>query len=279
MYHIKNEESEKMNNVLTPKVKTVCRSIISTYKTIHMKTKELDYLKDILNPHTDAGQVNSVCRSILCERLQDEKFLERNLRFLIENLVNNMEFQLRYETIEVEKEKKGTSKLFNKTILIYVVIVAIGLYMTSLNGISSIVGGLIALGAGVMIGMDMKNTPEATKETDLIVTTTAEELMTQIDKTYKAVSSLIDYRQIEYKYKDVLIWLQKQHSYSDDEKYRNSIERLLKRIGYSLCEFDEKYISDFDSSTSNVSSPATSVYAVVNPKGYVVCRGHVVFPM
>lgn len=243
-----------------------------------MKTNELDYLKDVLNPHTDSGQVNSVCRRILCERLQDEKSVERNQRFLLEDLVNNMEFQLRYEAVEIEKEEENVSKS-NKATLIYVLIAIIGLYATSLSGILSIVGGLVALGAGIMIGMTVKNTPKVTKETDLIVTTTAEELMAQIDKTYKTISSLIDYRQIEYKYKDVLIWLQKQHSYSDDKEYRNSIERLLKRIGYSLCEFDEKYISDFDSSTSNVSSPATSVYAIVNPKGYIVCRGHVVFPM
>lgn len=246
-----------------------------------MTTQEISKLETVIMPNSTHEAVIKVCQSILNNRLQHVENIDYSLRLLLKGVINGMDFPLRYKTIKVDVgEKQNVSSAQNKRKIAYACLIIIALLLLPLGSWKAIVAGVVILITSYLMEQLSTRSHKTHKESKLVLATTIEELSNNIDAAYTQISKFYDYRQIEGKYIDFLIWLQRQYSESEDENFKKSITKLANRFDYSFCEYSDELCECFETSTAHVDSPVTTLYAVMNSKSNkVICKGFVVFPM
>lgn len=244
-----------------------------------MTTQEVDKLSSVLSANATQEEVNKVCQSILSNRLLYAD-MDYPLRLLLKDLIKCINMPLSYQNVEVEATEPKVSSSQGKNKIAYYCLAIIALLLIPLGSFWALLAGVLALIAGFCIGKTTKHLSNPHKEVKQVLSTTVEELSSQVDAVYNQISQFFNYQQIEGKYLDILIWLQRQYSESEDDKFKKSIAKLANRHGYTFNEFSEEHFECFESSTANVDFPTTTLYAVINTKSNkLICKGHVVLPM
>lgn len=242
-----------------------------------MTNQEIEKLSCALSTNATQEDVNKVCQSILSDRLIYDD-MDYPLRLLLKDLIKSIQLPLHYQAVETETvEQKPTH---SKSKIAYYFLAIVALLLIPLGSFWALLAGILALFAGYLIGKTAAPLPNTHKDTKWVVSTTVEELSSQLDSAYNHISQFYSYRQLEGKYIDVLKWLQRQYSESEDENFKKSITKLANRYGYTFYKFSEKDFECFESSTAHVDVPTTTLYAIINTKSNkLICKGHVVLPM
>lgn len=246
-----------------------------------MNEKEHQLIISALKSSNPTNSVRRAGIKILTDRLQWDSQPDRQLRFLLENVVKNTQFEVEYKLLHAELSPDSNGKGFSLTnIIMFVVLVGLGLYfVSSESDILSLIGGLMCGigGYGISRAYNKKKV-DGTASPRLVVTTTASQIGEQIDAIYTSFTAFYKYRQLEGRQKDVLLWFQQLYRKTDSEDLRESISELLAQYGYSFEMFSEARSVDFELHGGNVEVPKTTVPAIINDEGLLICKGVAVIP-
>lgn len=244
-----------------------------------MNEKEIAIISRAMASADPQEEVNKSCREILALRLQWDQQPDRKLRFLLENIVKELNFPLRYSIVGnmpgPDRDLIRTAD--SKELLGYGAAVITGLCAaTSKNAFLSLLGGTLSAVGGY--GLCRTLSSAAIDRLELKVITTPREIVESMDQAYQALTSLYSYRQLEGRNIKILNWFQ--HLYAEDssEKMHADLSRLLGQYGYSFVDFTPERSADFEISNGNVEKPLTTEPAICNEKGTVVCKGTAVIP-
>lgn len=200
------------------------------------------------------------------------------LRLLLKDLIKSIQLPLHYQAIDTETVEQEPTH--GKSKIAYYFLAIVALLLIPLGSFWALLAGILTLFAGYLIGKTAAPQPNIHKDTKWVVSTTVEEISSQLDSAYDHISQFYTYRQLEGKYIDILKWLQRQYSESEDDDFKKSIAKLANRYGYTFYEFSENDFECFESSTAHVDAPTTTLFAIINTKSNkLICKGHVVLPM
>lgn len=231
-----------------------------------MTEKELNYIESSLVSANPQDNVDKVCKKILCDRLQWDKQPDRTLRFLLEDVVNSMDFPITPE------EKEMIVPNIRNSVAFGLLTVAGFCSIITRKPVVRLLGGIAAAVGAFKLCESLRN-PEKT-----VTYPSAEEIGVRVDNVYSALTKFYDYRQLDGHFKRILVWLQ--HLYSEDKygELRASITRLLDNYGYKFVNMTTENSADFEVNTGNVTTTVTTEPAIYNDKGFAVCRGIAVIP-
>lgn len=245
-----------------------------------MNQNELMRIRTALTSPKYAIEIIPVCRQILRNRLSNEELRDRNLRYLLEDLIDQLDFSCIVQLTETMLPMPVSHKKQNN-IFLWGAVGVLGLFalVAESKGLR-IVGGLAALGGGLGAGYTWasKLVPPQ-KSYSLKLVTTAENIMERLDAIYGCVKAFFSYKQLEGTHRGILRWFQDQYAETDSPEYRKSIERLLAKYGYKFENFTEEKTSEFEVSAANVEQLVTTIPLLIDKEEETVLRGHVVVPM
>ena len=244
-----------------------------------MNEKEYQLISNALKSPDAASAVKKTCRKILIDRLQWESQPDRELRFLLSDIANHLQFGIETK-LESISESGLVKQPYNPTQAVLVVLLFIvGLFLVALEStFVSVLGGLMAGVGGFLLGQQLSKKKSTKVISRLVVTTTAQELGEEIDAIYTAFSAFYNYRQLEGRQKDVLLWFQQLYRKSDNDELRESISDLLGQYGYSFETFSDERATDFELHGGRVENTKTTIPAIINDKGTLICKGVAVIP-
>lgn len=231
-----------------------------------MTEKELNSIASALASNDPQVNVNSACKKIICDRLQWDKQPDRTLRFLLEDVVNSMDFFATPQVEEIVVPNIWNSVAFGS-------LTFAGMCSTvARKPLVRLIGGIAAAVGAFKLCKNLRNTKKT------VIYPTPEEIGVQIDTVYATLTKFYDYHQLDGRLNRILVWLQ--HLYSEDKsgELRASITKLLNLYGYKFVNMTTENSADFDINTGNVTSPITTEPAIYNDKGFAVCRGTAVIP-
>lgn len=241
-----------------------------------------------LNSINPQKETEKVCRQILRQRIKKADFNDKELRDIVDDIVEKLDFSIEIGT--KEEKLKLTSKTKNSLSqkLFYGTIGALGLcslWNTTLtpHPIERVVIGfaltiISGFGFGKMYIQSKDNSPLITSK--IVVQSTVDDIMQKVDAIYNRLSALFQFNQLEGRYQEVLRWLQYQYSYNTDKNYREKLSDLLDLFNYEMVEYDSALSSYFEERRANVPQMITTLYALRNKKDeQFILNGIVVFPM
>lgn len=231
-----------------------------------MTENELNSIALALASNDPQVNVNSACKKIICDRLQWDKQPDRTLRFLLEDVVNSMDFSATPQVEEIIVPNIWNSVAFGS-------LTFAGMCSTvARKPLVRLIGGIAAAVGAFKLCENLRNTKKT------VIYPTPEEIGVQIDTVYATLTKFYDYHQLDGRLNRILVWLQ--HLYSEDKsgELRASITKLLNLYGYKFVNMTTENSADFDINTGNVTSPITTEPAIYNDKGFAVCRGTAVIP-
>jgi hypothetical protein len=241
-----------------------------------MTEKEYSIIQSALNSSCSADQFSLVCRQVILQRLKWDNQPDRNLRFLLEDVVNTLCFPLSCQPDDDKQHIKYAKEVNYEKAIIGGSLIGIGLLSSIfskrllfrfLGGISSVLGGYELKNSISKVSINKSAYCKISKE----------EVGAQIDSVYESLSKFYQYRQLEGRNIKILRWFQ--NMYADDKigDLRGSISKLLGQFGYRFVEYAPEISADFELSSGNVENPITTEPAIFNENG-VVCKGTVVLP-
>ena len=231
-----------------------------------MTEKELNTLESALASTDPQAEINKACKKILCDRLQWDKQPDRTLRYLLEDVVNSMDFPIYPDEREILVPNVRKALAFGS-------LTVAGLCFTmSCKPLVRLLGGVAATVGGFKLSKSLNNVEKP------VTFPSSEEIGGRVDAVYAALSRFYVYRQLDGHLIRILVWLQ--HLYSEDKsgELRASITRLLDLYGYKFVNMTPENSSDFEINKGNVSTAVTTEPAIYNDKGFAVCRGTAVIP-
>lgn len=244
-----------------------------------MNEKEYQLISNALKSSDPASAVTKTCRKILIDRLQWESQPDRELRFLLSDIADKLQFCI---TTKIESTEEQTiSKIQNKSIqfVLFAVFFIIGLFFVSKESpFISVIGGIMCSIGGYFISHLLGKKEYSKTVSRLVVTTTAQEIGEQINAIYASFSAFYKYRQLEGRQKDVLLWFQQLYRKTDNEELRESISELLSQYGYTFEMFSDDRATDFELHGGNVEIPKTTIPAIINEDRTLICKGVAVIP-
>lgn len=243
-----------------------------------MTKEEYNLIKTSLESEVSIDVLSKVCQDILLNRIKWDEQPDRELRFLLEKIVGLIKFPIEVDLVtEKVAPTEGPIKL--RDLAITGGITGIGILASfSKNKGISFIGGLMTGLGGYLLGQQLSKKDSDKTISRLVVTTTAQELGEQIDAIYTAFSAFYNYRQLEGRQKDILLWFQQLYRKSDNEELRESISELLDQYGYSFETFSEERSTDFELHGGRVEDTKTTIPAIINDKGTLICKGVAVIP-
>jgi len=252
-----------------------------------MMQEERNKIERVLSSPNPTQGLASVCRGIIMERIDRQHCSDRELRFLVKDIIEAADFgcEIRFE----QKTTQGqiitqSPNIVNALIGGIICLVAlVCIYESEKKGLKFWwLCELFAVASSFYAGRSLASretvTPTTTS-TRVVPVTTVDEIAIRLDKLTASLMSLFNYRQIEGTHKDFLKWLQSQYSDSTDETFRKDVKRLLGRFNYRLEEYSEEKHEAFDISDANVGAPITTVPALFADDGRVLLKGHYVVPL
>lgn len=244
-----------------------------------MTEKETDLLRQALESDRPKESVNEQCRQILCERLQWDDQPDRELSYLLQNIVKSLYFPLSYKLVsEDDTMHRPTSK--DKRWLLAAIILVGVIANLSDSMVMRILGLLVALVGGYALGAKiLRPMPASPARTRLIIETTADMLAEQIDSVYATLTAFYRYHQLDNRHIQLMRWLQDYYAECSSVKDKERLARLLGSYGYEFVEFSHESINYFDVFESKVEAPTTTVPAIINKYKVCVCKGSAVMPM
>lgn len=243
-----------------------------------MTKEEYNLIQTSLESDVTVDVLSKVCQDILLNRIKWDNQPDRELRFLLEKIVRLIKFPIEVELVtERQTCTDQTARVRNLALSGGITGLGILASFSRNNGIS-VLGGLMAGVGGYLLGQQLSKKDSAKVISRLVVTTTAQELGEQIDAIYTAFSAFYNYRQLEGRQKDVLLWFQQLYRKSDNTELRESISDLLGQYGYAFETFSEERSTDFELHGGSVENTKTTIPAIINEKGTLICKGVAVIP-
>lgn len=238
----------------------------------------LSEINNALSSNSPSQSTTTVCRKILKEKMDELKFMDKGLKTLTYNLINQLDVIVDVKEKQAETSGSGNSMLGAN--VVYGVLGCLGLIsIASGNCFIRFLGTVIAITSGFGMGRNYMARTTITKVKEYMVTTTADQIMSKIEDIYQNLSPLASYNQLDGEYNEVLRWLQTQYSSSDDSAYRKDVRRLVDYLGFSFVEYKKGLEDYFVFSKANIPQEVTSVPAVKNNQtGVYVIDGVVVMP-
>lgn len=250
-----------------------------------MTPQERLKIEEALAAPNPTQTIPAVCREIVMDRIDCRENVERDLRFLVKDIIEASDFgcQVKLELTEVPGRVEVQKPNMKSALLYGVIGVAsfIGAVVSEKAGIRGMFG-LAAIASSFCAGRTLvsrQSVTPATTKAHIVSVSTADSIGAHIDKFTDSLTALFDYRQIETKYKEFLKWLQRQHFDVSDEIFKRDVERLLARFGYVLEEYSDFKMADFDISEANVPEPVTTIKALYTQDGRLISKGIYVVPV
>ena len=247
-----------------------------------MMNDEKKMIQDALQSGNPQKETEKVCRQLLRQRIRNSPFSDRDLRFIVEEIVDRLDFSIDFEMVSKHKPIKDNLVRLKLT---YGALGVLGLctaFVDSDSTLLRIVGFAMTIFSGFGMGKIYKNQriTNTAQLTEFVVKSTADEILKKVNAIYKRLSALLVHNQLEGRYKDVLGWLQYQYSYNNDSKFKEKLTELFNSLGYEFVEYDSSLSEHFDERKANVAERITTILAVRNieTQEYVL-NGVVVFPM
>ena len=251
------------------------------------KEKENELVMQALKSADVQRTVNQTCRRILVERLRDTQMNDRQLRIVLEDVVNSMEFP-----VDMDAEVSGSTVAINQprketpNTIAYIVVMMVGAVLALLSFfVVRLIGVALMLASATLLNVKSKQSevknpqPIVGRKANLKVKSTTSEMMSKIDSCYNSMKPMFGFNQLDGRYQHVLEWLQDHHSHLAPEK-RTDVEGLLEDLGYEFVAFDDSLGDFFEFRKANVPQRVTSKYAVRNTvTSKFMLKGTVVFPL
>ena len=242
------------------------------------RTKEISLINAALASVTVQRNVIEACRKILRERINDLDIYDVILRDKALDIVMCIQFPIKEELKDVSVTNYANNHANKFSLVIkWILLAIVGLFM-SFFPLWSILGGVFCLVSGYGLKSSFTSVP-VSSSSSLVCTSTASELIEMIDVIFDKIQVLLNHNQLEGRHKDVLVWLQRLYSDSEDDKFEREILKLMSLLGYEFIEYNSGYSENFEVSSANVEEVVTAKYAVRNKStGAFVLSGVVVFP-
>lgn len=251
-----------------------------------MTQEEKKRIETALAAANPARSVAEACREIVTGRIDGTHNVDRELRFLVKDIVSSADFGCEVEVEQVtlpgtvNRQKPDMLKVLLwgtvglASILCTIASEKVGL--RCMSGIAAVTSSVLA--GGSLVRKETKTLPST--EMHLVVKTSVDEVAARVDKFTKSLMALFDYKQIETSHKDFLKWLQSQYADSSDDMFKKDVCRLLGRFGYQLENYSAAKDECFDITKANVEAPLTSVPALFAQDGSrLLLKGHYLIPL
>ena len=243
-----------------------------------MTNEEYNLIQLSLESDVTIDALTKVCQGILLNRLKWENQPDRELRFMLEKIVRQLKFPIDVDLVS-ESHTSEVEPMNFRNLAIAGGVTGLG-FLATLSEKKSIsfVGGIMCGIGGYFISHLLDKKEPSKTVSRLVVTTTAQEIGEQIDAIYASFSTFYKYRQLEGRQKDVLLWFQQLYRKTDNEGLRESISELLSQYGYTFEMFSDDRATDFELHEGNVEVPKTTIPAIINEEGTLICKGVAVIP-
>lgn len=249
-----------------------------------MTKEEKNKIENALAASNPTQTISAVCREIVMDRIDRMHFADRELRFLVKDIIESADFgcEVEVEQIIIPETVSEEKNCMKRAIAWGAIGFAslIGAIVSEKVGIRGMFG-LIATVSSFCAGHSLTNTVTVTPSTTkmrLVPISKVDDIAAIVDGFTKSLISLFDYRQIEGTHKDFLKWLQSQYANSTDETFKKDVIRLLGRFYYSLEDYSDSKIECFEVNEANVKEPITTIPALFTRDGRMLLKGHYVVP-
>ena len=232
-----------------------------------------------------------VCRGILLDRIHGVRFCDKNVRHILERMIQRLDFSVVLTAEEVPVTLPADSVRRGGGSWWAVAVVGIVLAMCSWSGpyhkfnpLTGLIGSGAAFTAAWKLGSEDENKRltkklRQIKTSRLRTSTSADQILHRIDQLQEAMCELLTLNQLEGRHAAVSRWLQNLHYETNDPELKRSIETLMTSVGLKLMPYSEDLADCFEAHEANVAEPTTTVCAVMNAKTeMMVLRGIVLFP-
>ena len=241
------------------------------------KTSEISLLESALNRKAPVQEIENLCKIILRKRVDIMDSYDQKLQDLIISLLPDISIPVKTTTAisstnDIRKNNIGVKILLS-------LLGGLGMCFLGVRPIPTrLLGGVFCLVSGYGLKSSFTSVP-VSSSSSLVCTSTASELIEMIDVIFDKIQVLLNHNQLEGRHKDVLVWLQRLYSDSEDDKFEREILKLMSLLGYEFIEYNSGDSENFEVSSANVEEVVTAKYAVRNKStGAFVLSGVVVFP-
>lgn len=235
------------------------------------KEKFLERIVECINSSNPQNEVNAFCRNTLLEKVKKTNVKDDCINDILSSLAKQFSISLEYSNVQ---NNIGTNGIDAKTVSLYGV--------AGLAGIVSIVSDNYLtriFACGVVAAASIFATKSRTSIPKLRIKTFPHDVYSKVCQYEKIIGKLAIFNSLDSYDKGILEWMQQQFSESKDDWYKDSIKNILKQSGYEFVYYTKELSDHFESSTANVEVATTTYPAIMsNHSGYIVQKGHVVFP-
>lgn len=229
------------------------------------------------------------CQSIVKEYLETIDIKDRELKFQLKELVDNLDFAVEIQVKEFvesqyvpikRSDESGFIQIF--TSLMDRLVGKIGKALVWLIGILLCLIPVFSLiGAAVVCYLMMpkyRGVHIPLKLYEVVVSTTEDELAKKVDTICDIIRKLASTNQLEGRYRGILLWFQNTYCDTEDSELKKSIGRLLHNFYYEFVDFAPEFTAFFDVTQAvGLQELTTSKPAIRNElTNEFVLRGHVV---
>lgn len=236
-------------------------------------------IKQALQSAEPTVHVNNVCRKYLKEEIKNAHMRDLTLEKHLNDIANHFEMALDVNLCRQEKNEGKENKNGSFWGGIGVACIASIALLSSDNVLIKSIGCAALLGSGYFVGKALNGSNNKENGAQLIIATSPEDIYIRLSHFKNSLSKLFDHTSLESCDKEMLRWLQKQYSESNDGNYKESIQDILEKCNYELCQYNNQIADFFDATPGNVELAKTTYLAVRNKStdDYVL-RGHVILP-
>ena len=252
-----------------------------------MERKEELILIETAIAENDVQKLRDNCKTILKRRIGELNYYDLTVFNLINKIIASYTPQIELELISMKDSILKRQKCRKKDIYVIMIVTIIGILLCSYDSTTAeqaatlvrIIGGIIMSCVGFIISKMIAQNSKSAEYSVVRIKSTKEDIISDLDVTYNALSEILLHNQLEIVYSSLLQWIQLRWSESDNTG-QEDIERVLRSINYELIDYSPGLGNYFEVAKSpNVNEPTTTIKAIKNKKsGDIVIRGCVLFP-
>lgn len=249
-------------------------------------------MKNALQTIDSVQATRKTCQSIVKEYLETIDIKDRELKFQLKELIDNLDFAVDIRVKEPVESQYVPMKHSDESLFLQIfaplldrLVGMLGTKSMWLIGILfCLIPVLSLIGAAMVCYLMMskhKGVHVPLKRHEAIVSTTENELAKKVDTICGIIRKLATTNQLEGCYRGVLLWFQNTYCDTDDCELKGSICRLLHNFYYEFVDFAPEFTNFFDVTQAvGLQKLTTSKPAIRNEQtGEFVLRGHVVCPL
>lgn len=249
-------------------------------------------VKNALQAMDPVQATRRACRTIVKEYLETIDIKDRELKFQLKGLVDNLDFDVDIRVKEFIESRYVPMNRSNEFWFLQHIAPLLDQLVGRLGTkVMWLIGVLLCLipvfsliGATVVCYLMMpkhKGVHVPFKRYEVVVSTTEDELAKKIDAICDIIRKLASTNQFEGRYRGVLLWFQNTYCDTDSCELKESIRRLLHNFYYEFVDFAPEFTDFFDVTQAvDLQELTTSSPAIRNElTNEFVLRGHVVCPL